>query len=122
MRNRNLLYLGVTALLLLLGLAGSLWVMRPLESSQVEIIQDSITICRLDLSREKDRTIAVTYNGNTNLIEIQDHQIRVLEAECLDHDCVEMGWLQSDGLPIVCLPNHLVIQFVQPSGDVDALA
>ena len=44
--------------------------------------------------------------------EIKAHQIRMLEAECPDNTCVHMGWLDST-VPIVCLPNRLVIQFVE---------
>ena len=122
LQKRNLLYLAATALLLAVGLVGSLLVLHPTEGSRVKVLQNGITIYCLDLEQERDRTIAVTYNGGTNLIEIKDHHIRILEADCPDQDCVKMSWLHSDGLPIVCLPNHLVIQFAQPSGVTDALA
>lgn len=70
LRKRNLLYLAATALLLAAGLVGSLLVLRPTQGSQVKVLQNGITIHCLDLEQEGDRTIAVTYNGSTNLIEI----------------------------------------------------
>lgn len=121
MKNRRLLIAAVV-LLLLAGIAGSLWVMRPQERMQVEIVQDGAVLYRLDLSQEDSHTFPVEYEGRTNLIEIQNHQIRVLEAECPDQTCVHMDWLGSNGLPIVCLPNHLVIQFAQASAELDATA
>ncbi|MBQ2093605.1 MAG: NusG domain II-containing protein, partial [Ruminococcus sp.] len=45
------------------------------------------------------------------------------EAECPDKTCVNMGWLSSASMPIVCLPNHLVIEFAAGYEDgVDAVA
>lgn len=111
----------LTALLLLAGIGGTLWIIRPQDNAQVEIVQDGTVLYRLDLSQEKNHTFSVEYEGRTNLIEIHDHQIRVVEAECPDQTCVHMGWLSNNGLPIVCLPNHLVIQFVQPSDGLDTV-
>ena len=121
MKHRRFL-IAVVVLLLLAGIAGSLWMMRPQERMQVEIVQDGAVLYRLDLSQEENRTFPVEYEGRTNLIEIQNHQIRVLEAECPDQTCVHMDWLGDNGLPIVCLPNHLVIQFVQESAELDVIA
>jgi len=114
--------IALAVILLLAGIGGSLWVMRPRNSAQVEIVQDGIVLYQLDLSQEEDRTFSVEYEGRTNLIEIDNHRIRVLDAECPDHTCVRMGWLGDGGLPIVCLPNHLVIQFVQMSAELDVIA
>ncbi len=83
------------------------------------ITQDSKVLYRLNLAEEEDRTIEVTYEGRINKIQIQNHQIRMVEAECPDYTCINMGWLNSS-MPIVCLPNHLVIQFAENSGEIDA--
>lgn len=114
--------MAAVALLLLTGIAGSLWMVRPQEHMQVEIMQDGAVLCRLDLSQEENHTFPVEYKGRTNLIEIQNHQIRVLEAECPDQTCVRMRWLGDNGLPIVCLPNHLAIQFVRTPAELDVTA
>lgn len=121
-QKRNLVFLSILALFLLLGIAGSLWILRPMDAGQVEILQDGTSIFRLDLARENDRTFEVKYNGSINRIEIKNHQIRILEADCPDQTCVHMEWLRADGLPIVCLPHHLVIQYAQAPSDVDTMA
>ena len=119
----NRLLIDLVALLLLLGIGGSLWVTRdPSEERLVEIVQDGTVLYQFDLAQENDRTFLVEYKGQTNTIEIQGHQIRVLDAECPDQTCVHMGWLGESGLPIVCLPNRLVIQFASPADGVDAVA
>lgn len=119
----NRLLIIVTALLLLLGVIGSWWIMRTSsEQRLVEIVRDGAVLYQLDLSQEDDRTFFVEYEGRANAIEIRDHQIRVLDAECPDQTCVHMGWLGDSGLPIVCLPNHLVIQYASSAGGLDAVA
>ena len=122
LRRRNLLFAAITVFLLLAGVAGSLWTLRPSPFAQVEVVQNGITIYRLNLAQESDRTITVCYNGSRNLIEIQNHQIHIREADCPDQTCVHAGWLSDNGLPIVCLPNRLVIRATHPTGETDAMA
>ena len=74
----------------------------------------------IDLSNSPDRTIIVEYNGKENTLEIKDHKIRVLEADCPDKVCVNTGWLDSPAIPIICLPNKLIIEF--ENNDADAAA
>ena len=76
----------------------------------VTVRQDGKLLYTLDLSKESDRTITVEYEGRKNMIEIKEGRIRVSEADCPDHVCVRTGWLTAD-IPIVCLPNKLVVEF-----------
>ena len=112
---------GICAVLLLAGIVGSILVLRRPDTGMVEIVQDGEVLYRLDLAAEEDRILGVEYEGRINRIEIRDHQIHVLEADCPDQVCVDMGWLDS-AAPIVCLPNHLVIQFTEGSDSLDAVA
>lgn len=107
--------------LFLAGVIGSILVLRQPRTSQVEIVQDGRVLYSFDLSSEEARIIEVEYEGQVNRIEIRDHRIHVLEADCPDQVCVDMGWLDS-AAPIVCLPHHLVIQFTEGSGSLDAVA
>lgn len=104
--------------LLLVGILGCILVMRFPHTNTVEILQDGRLLYRLDLSQAEDQTIEVEYDGRANTIQIQDGRIRMLEADCPDHTCIQMGWLDS-AAPIVCLPNHLVVQFSGENSSVD---
>lgn len=84
----------------------------------VKITQDGKLLYTLDLSKEQDRTITVEYDDRQNIIEISDGRIRMKEAECPDHICIETGWLED--VPIVCLPNRLVIEYAD-NGENDAV-
>lgn len=111
----------LAAVLLVAGIAGSILVMRKPQSSLVNIVRDGKILYQLDLEKEEDRVIEVEYEGRHNKIEIRDHKIRVLEADCPDQICVGMGWLGS-AAPIVCLPNRLVIEPAETMPDMDAVA
>ena len=106
-------------IILLVGIVGSILVYRRPDTAIVEVVQDGQMLYRFDLSQEEDGIMEVEYEGKVNKIEIRDHQIHMLEANCPDQTCVNMGWLDSSA-PIVCLPNHLVIRFAESSSELDA--
>lgn len=80
------------------------------KSNIVTIKQNGEVIYTLDLSKEKDRTFEIEYEGSKNTCEIKNHEIRIIDADCPDKVCIKTGWLKN-GVPIVCLPNKLVIEF-----------
>ena len=67
-------------------------------------------------------TIDVIGSGGFNVIEIEYGRIRVAQADCPDGSCVRQGWVSSGVVPIVCLPNRLVVAFEGGrESDVDAV-
>ena len=108
----------LVGILFLTGIAGSFLLMKQPDGSVVEIVQDNQVLYRFNLDQTENQTIEVEYETLSNTIEIRNLQIRMAEAECPDHTCVQMGWLDS-AVPIVCLPNHLVIQFREGGGFPD---
>lgn len=110
------------AALLLLGIAGCIWAWQPASTGTVEVLQDGAVLYRFNLNEiPEERLIEVPYGEHRNLLQIKDHSIRVLEADCPDQTCVRMGALRSSAMPIVCLPHRLVIRFVE-DGELDAVA
>lgn len=83
----------------------------------VEIISDGKVIYTLDLSHERNREITVEFEGRQNIICIENGDIYMKEAECPDHTCMKTGRLSKAGVPIVCLPNHLIIRYSNSGGD-----
>lgn len=106
------------SLVLLSGIVGSILVMRKPNTNNVRISRDGEVLYQLDLAQEEDRIIEIEYDRNINVVEIKKHQIRIADAGCPDKICVQMGWLDSS-VPIVCLPNHLVIQFLDVDEVID---
>lgn len=105
----------------LIGVIGSIWALTRPHGDYVQIVQDDNTLYRFDLSTAENQTVDIEYNGRINTVQIEDGKIRMLSADCPDHTCVKMGWLESSATPIVCLPNHLIIEFAEADSDVDAI-
>ena len=111
----------VIAAIFVIGIVGSAIVLTAPAKDTVRIVSDGKVIRTVDLSTARDATFDVIYGDHVNTVEIRDHRIRVLSADCPDKTCVNMGWLTSASMPIVCLPHHLVIEFTDSAGDVDAV-
>lgn len=109
------------ALLFILGIAGTLLLLRSPDLNIVQIERDDEILYIFDLTAAQDQIIRIDYNESYNLVEIKDGRIRVKEAGCKDNTCVKMGWLSSSA-PVVCLPNHLVIRFSSQRNEIDAVA
>lgn len=105
------------AAILFLSSVGCLWALRPAGGNFVNILQDGAVIYKLDLSEMEDQTIQVAYEGRVNVIQIQNGRISVCQADCPDQTCVHMGELSAEGMPIICLPNRLIIQYAHAGVD-----
>ena len=90
-------------------------VLRRSGSQTVEIVQDGTVIRTFDPAAEPDQELRiVSADGSSyNTVRIRDGRVCVSEAGCPDQTCVHMGELRSDSLPIVCLPNRLVVRFAE---------
>ena len=54
--------------------------------------------------------------GGSNTVLVRPGSIGMIEADCPDRICVSMGFMDSDLLPITCLPHGLVIRLTE-NGD-----
>lgn len=107
------IWMAVVAVIFLISLLCSSFILRPSGSRRAEIVQDGRVLYTFDLDRAENQELTVCYGDSSNTILLQDGEIWVSEAECPDQTCVRMGKLYSDSLPIVCLPNHLIIRFAE---------
>ena len=95
-------------LFLLFLLCGALFTIRHFTASPKNNIK--ITVC----GREQDiydlSCDQIIRIGETNVCEIRDGQVRMIEADCPDQLCIKQGAFGTDGGMIVCLPNRVVIE------------
>lgn len=112
------------AVVFLAGIAGIAWTAAQPKGKTVEIVQDGEVLYQLDLADFHEfQTIEIGSGSRSNTVLIEDGKICISHAGCPDQTCVKMGWLQSKAFPIVCLPNHLVIQYVENNKNtVDSIA
>ena len=114
-------------LLLLLAAGGSAaWLLlRPQTPHPVARISlDGALVKEIDLETvEAPFSFALEgADGWSNTIQVEPGRIRVREASCPDQICVEQGWISDGTVPIVCLPNRLIIEIVGGGETLDAAA
>lgn len=76
-----------------------------------ELRVDGKLIKKFDLNPDEAQNYRyIDDDGDYNLIEVKNQQIRIKEANCGDQICVKRGWIKKSGETIVCLPHKLVIE------------
>ena len=78
-----------------------------------EVWQDDRLVERVELTDTTDRTIDL--DGH-NVIVLSGKTAVMQSADCPDQVCVDQGWISDGTVPVVCLPNRLVIQ-IEGGGD-----
>lgn len=71
-------------------------------------------VLRIDMAINKNYTVKGTL-GDV-FIEVKDKAIRVEKETSPYHLCSLQGWVQYANVPIVCLPNHVVIVIQNAKG------
>lgn len=116
----------ILLLLVLVGAACAVFVLlRPAGTGVVaRITLDGELVEEIDLSAVTEPyTFTLEGPGGfTNTIQVEHGRIRVLEAGCPDQVCVNQGYISDGTVPIVCLPNRLVIEIVGGGDSLDAAA
>ena len=100
-------------IIFIISLIMSYFILRPSKKRIVEIVQEGAVLETIDLDRAQNREFTIRYKDSSNTVRIEDGVIWVEAAECPDHTCMKMGKLYSESLPIVCLPNRLIIRFTE---------
>ena len=106
-------YLLIFGAILALCAAVLLFLPKAGDGKTAEIYLDGELLRTVDL--EKNETFTVESDRGSNEITIENGTIRVSAATCPDQICVQCGAC-SDGAPVVCLPNRLVIRFPDSGG------
>ena len=101
------------ALLIPRGQSGSVAVIR----------QDGRELARVELARlEEPWQLRVEgENGLYNQVTAERGRICVSHAGCPDQVCVRQGWISDSSVPVVCLPNRLLIEIVGEERELDAM-
>ncbi len=108
MKNKTWAILIGAVLLLCIGL--SILVLLPGQAAtRAEILLDGKLYKTVDL--RIDQEIRVESERGFNIITVAGGKIAVSQASCPDHHCMNRGF-RDRGTAIVCLPNRLVIEFV----------
>lgn len=117
MKTRYWVLLLAAVLAVSLGLS-CLLLMSRTDAAWAEIYSGGQLLRTVSLGADQAFTVE-TPQGGHNTVTVKDGKIAVTDADCPDGYCMARGF-QGSGPAIVCLPNRLVIRFVEET-DVDAV-
>jgi len=104
-------WIGLLSALLAVCLSLSFFLLRPREGAIfAEISSQGKIIKTVDLRVDQQFTITPPQGGQ-NTVTVREGKIAVTDASCPDHYCMARGFCRG-GAQIVCLPNRLVIRFL----------
>lgn len=88
------------------------------------IYQNGILLKSIDLSLVSQPYEFVVNGENNchNTIYVSHNSICITDADCPDKICINTGAITNGVIPIVCLPNKLVIQIENDNGRIDGVA
>jgi hypothetical protein len=74
-------------------------------------------------SGQAARTLTVKGWQGPSTFEVKDGRVRMVKSACRDKICVGVGWIDSGGRSIICLPNRVVIRVTgkRKSGKIDTV-
>lgn len=102
----------IAAVALLAG-GAALWLhLHHTQGGIANVYLEGECVRSIDLNKVREPELfTVSGPAGDNTIQVEPGRIRVSHADCPDQVCVNMGWLTTEGgMPIVCLPNKLVIR------------
>lgn len=110
MKKKELTFIiGIVVFALILW--GGMYLVRQGHYGSIRITVDGEEYGTYSLS--KDQVISI---GDTNVCEIKNGEVKMIEADCPDHLCLKQKAVDSTGGTIVCLPNKVVIEGEKGSG------
>ncbi len=116
---RNLILGSITLVLLLAGILGCIAVNQNTSGTVAVITQNGEEMARIDLTAVTEAyTVVLTgEDGEENCILVEPGTISMQSANCPDGRCTRMAPLTGQGVPIVCLPHHIVIAVIGDGQD-----
>lgn len=107
----------IAILLAALLLWGGMFLMRKGDYASIRITVDGEEYGTYSLAEDTVISIA-----GTNICEIKDGKVKMIEADCPDHLCMKQKAITNAGGTIVCLPNKVVIEGEKAADSKDSSA
>ena len=115
----------ILILLVLAAVGAAIFLLFPRDNDGgtiARITLDGAVVAEIDLSRQTapDTMTVKGKSGLTNTILVEPGRIRGDKADCPDQICVHQGFIDNGTVPIVCLPNKLIIEITGGGDGLDA--
>ena len=76
------------------------------DKKKVFVYQNGRLVQEIGLSKNRE----VCLFGGKLRVQVKDGGIRVIKADCPEHICMNMGWIDHSGQTIVCAPNKVLLE------------
>ena len=91
-------------------------------ASYARVYLGNVLIDVIDLTiTERQELLIKGRLDTTNRVEVENGRVRMSLASCRDQVCVRRGWVSGGLMPIVCLPNRVVVVLDSGDNDIDAV-
>ena len=113
----------ILAALALVVLASAAWLLlmeRDVNDPRVVIEVDGEIYCSYDMDEVKGIVPVSTPNGGENRVWVQEDLVFMDSANCPDQICVKQGVIRDGSVPIVCLPNKVIVRIEGGESGLDA--
>lgn len=113
-KKKNLIAILILALIIVLSLFSLKMINRESKTlGIVKVIKNNEVIKTIDLSKVKESYEFEVKGDNeeSNTIKVESTGVSIVSASCKDKICIHTGKIKDSSLPIVCLPNKLIIKF-----------
>ena len=113
-KKKNLIAILILALIIVLSLFSLKMINRESKTlGIVKVIKNNEVIETIDLSKVKESYEFEVKGDNeeSNTIKVENTGVSIISASCKDKICIHTGKIKDSSLPIVCLPNKLIIKF-----------
>ncbi|MCD7905516.1 MAG: NusG domain II-containing protein [Clostridiales bacterium] len=93
------------------------------EGAVAKIYSDGKLVETVELEKVSEGyEFTVECEDGENTVRVEQGKICVISASCPDKVCVNQGWISDGVMPVVCLPNKLVIEIEGAEAEADAAA
>ena len=120
MQNKKRLRRDALLIALLLVITGALYLAfgrAQDDGVNVVVSVDGQIVARYPLHRDG----VYSLNYGSNILQIEDGQAWIREANCPDQICVLLGKINQSGQLIVCLPNGLIVYIEGGEDTIDGM-
>lgn len=79
----------------------------------VEVYSEGKLYKKLPLDKDSgDTSITIDNELGKNIIEINNEQVKIIDADCHDKICVKAHDISKPGESLICLPHKLVVRII----------
>lgn len=83
------------------------------DSLYVEVYSQGKLFKKLPLKKDSEKvTFTVKNEIGENVVEINNGQVKVIDADCYDKICVKAHAISKPGESLICLPHKVVVRVI----------